>query len=147
MTICVSANELDPQTAERLGAQHPYCHFPPPTVVESLCRGLLKPPGGREGFAHMLDLYGKPLGKSAEKAILAFVAHHLGGGPGGKIHPKLRTTVSKILNKHLLSPCSLPQLPEDHWSPGDTVWRDADSLDVRFWRLYEAGSTRPLTGI
>lgn len=122
-------------------------HFPPPTLVEGFCEGLLrslhKGEWKREDV-YGLDLYGKPRDKTADKIIPAFVAWHVGLGVEGRIYAPDRTRVSQVLNKHLLRPCDKPELPEDHWSPSNTLWRDVEALRLRFARLHRAGSDRPL---
>lgn len=114
--------------------------------MEGSCQALLRSLRDNEwvGDACGLDLYGKPLGKTAEKIVPAFVAWHVGVNIGGKIPPWDRTRVSRILNKHLLDPCGRPALPEGHWSPEDTVWRDVEALRLRFERLRGAGAMQPL---
>jgi hypothetical protein len=125
---------------------HPALHFPPPTIVEGFCEGLLRSLRGGEWGESVfeLDSYGKPLGKTPEKIIPAFVAWHVGPAATGKIPAWARAEVSRILNKHLLRPCGKPELPEDRWGPDDTVWRDVEALRLRFQRLHGAGSVRPL---
>lgn len=125
----------------------PIYHFPQPTLVEGFCEGLLRSLRNGEWKredVYGLDLYGKPLNKTAEKIIPAFVAWHVGIGVEGRIYAPDRNRVSQVLNKHLLRPCGKPELPEDHWSPSDTVWRDVEALRLRFERLNGAGFTRPL---
>lgn len=136
---------------QRLGApenplEAPAFHFPPPTIVERFCEGVLLSLRGDEwtGDIYGLDVYGKPLGKTAEKIIPAFVAWHVGPAAIGKIPAQARAGVSRILNKHLLRPCDKPELTEDGWSSDDTVWRDVEALRLRFERLNGAGRERPL---
>jgi hypothetical protein len=125
----------------------PVYHFPQPMIVEGFCDGLLRSLRSGEWKSedvYGLDLYGKPLDKTAEKVIPAFVAWHVGVGVGGRIYAPDRNRVSRVLNKHLLRPCDKGELPEDQWSPSDTLWRDVEALRLRFARLHRAGSTRPL---
>ncbi len=124
----------------------PIYHFPSPSIVEGFCEGLLRSLSGGEwtGDVCGLDLYGKPAGKTAETTIPAFVAWHVGPAATGKIPAKGRAGVSRILNKHLLRPCSKPELPEGWSTKGTMLWRDVEVLRLRFERLHRAGSMRPL---
>lgn len=123
---------------------YPYS-YPSPPVIEGFYRGLLGSLSKHKSSAHMLDLYGKSLGKTAEKLIPAFAAWHVGCGPGGNIPPHQRARVSRILNKHLLKPCGKQELPEDGWRTDDTVWKDVRDLAERFERLRLAGAHKPHT--
>lgn len=122
-------SELAPRTVEGLGGdplRHPAFHFPPPRVTEGVHEAM------KRAFANRLDLYGKPQRKTADTLVPAFTAWHIGGRADEQVPPSSRTRVSKILNQHLLEPCSLQQLPESSWSSGDMVWKDVRGLLPRF---------------
>lgn len=121
---------------------YPYS-YPSPRYIEASYKALRGPLRSTKptGISYALDLYGKPNKKTAEKAIPAFVAWHL----GADVIPTVgRPRIAQTLNRHLLVPCGKEPLPEDSWKNDDTIWRDAKELSERFERLHRAGIDKPL---
>jgi hypothetical protein len=148
LTVAVGTGNLSPLTVESLDVdplQWPAYHFPPPVLVSRIYKSLLgslRPRKGqpKAGFEYALDNYGKVQDKGADRIITAFVAWHVGEGPGARVPPKSRPRVARFLNKHLLEKSGLLQLPENSWSSSDAVWDDVERfLWYRFVRLYAGG--------
>jgi hypothetical protein len=121
---------------------HPY-PYPSPRYIEASYTGLLGLLRSKKpvGIAHVLDLYGKPIKKTADKVIPAIVAWHL----GAHVAPaRTRPEIARTLNKHLLGPCEKKTLPEDRWRNDDTVWQDARELAGRLERLRVSAYNNPL---
>ena len=111
--------------------------FPPPSLVQGFYKTLLGSTDKRtfSGIAYALGDHGRPKTKTAEKMIPACVAWYV-GERDNKIEPgERRPRVARILNRHLLRPCSKPELPEDYWSNDDTVWRDTQEVSQRLMRV------------
>ena len=106
--------------------RHPAFHFPPPEIVEGVHEAI------KRGFAKRLDLYGKAQKKTPGKLVPAFAAWHVGARADEEVPPASCPRVSRVLNRQLLEPCGLPQLPESAWTSGDTVWKDVRDLWPRF---------------
>ncbi len=108
--------------------------FPPPTLVSGFYRTLLGSTHKRtfSGYAYALAESGR---HTPQKAVTGCVAWLL--GESTKIIPprERRPRIAKTLNKHLLAPRDEPQLPEDYWTPDNTVWRDATSVGPRLMRV------------
>jgi len=129
LTVAVGIGSLNPLTVESLSVnplQWPAFHFPPPVLVGRFYKSLLgslRPRKGqpKAGFEYALDNYGKTHDKGADRIVTAFVAWHVGEGPGARVPPKSRPRVARFLNKHLLEKCGLLQLPENSWSSSDAV--------------------------
>jgi hypothetical protein len=131
--IVTEGSELPRVPAESLRElfQYPALQFPPPRIVEGVHEAM------RAVFDDRLDFYGKPQRKTPDKLIPAFAAWHVGGKVDEQVPPAERPRVSKILNRHLLEPCSLPQLPESSWTSNDTVWADVRVLLPRFINIQQ----------
>jgi hypothetical protein len=132
--VVAEGSELSPQVIEGLGEdlfRHPGFHFPPPNIVEGTHAAM------KTAFANRLDFYGKAHRKTPDKLIPAFAAWHVGERAGEEVPPAARPRVSMVLNRHLLEPCGLPQLPESTWDSADTVWRDAKQLWPRFINIQQ----------
>jgi hypothetical protein len=140
-----AGGKLGPREVEGLGGdplQHPAWHFPSPDLVANVYRALLDSAHGNasKGFKYALDLYGKPLNKTPEKAIPAFVAWHVGAQTrphaGETVNPESRLRVTRLLNKHLLNRYDdMPIIPEDSRCSGHVIWQDVEALWPRFARL------------
>src|SRR5215212_7213052 len=146
ITAAVSGHSLSPLTVEGMGGDPlswPAYHFPSPVLVTRIYKSLLgslrhRKGRPRAGFEYALDNYGKP--KPPKSIITAFVAWHIGEGPGARVPPKSRTRVATFLNKHLLLPLELGGLPENSWSDNEMIWDDVEEfLWNRFVRLYAGG--------
>ena len=129
-------SELSPFAVEGFGEdlfRHPNYHFPPPQIVEGVHEAM------KRTFANRLDFYGKPKPhwKTPDKLIPAFAAWHVGGKVDEEVPPAARPRVSRVLNRHLLGPCHLRQLPESFWTSDDTVWRDVKVLRPRFINIQQ----------
>ena len=126
--------ELSPLEVEGLGGnpfRHPTFQFPPPQIVEGVHEAM------KRTFANRLDFYGKAQKKTPGKLIPAFAAWHVGGKADEQVPPAARPRVSRVLNRLLLGPCHLRQLPESSWTPDDTVWRDVALLWPRFINIQQ----------
>ena len=115
--------------------------FPPPELVSGFYRTLLGSIDKRRfsGYAHALAESGR---HTREKAVTAIVAWLLGERKGGTPPRERRPRIARVLNKHLLKPRGEQELPEDYWTPDDTVWRDARQLEPRILRnlyLFQEG--------
>jgi len=115
--------------------------FPPPALVSDFYRTLLGSTDKRRlsGYAHALAPRGR---HTREKAVTASVAWLLGERDEGTPPQERRPRIAKTLNKHLLKPRGERELPEDYWTPDDTVWRDAAQLEPRILRnlyLFQEG--------
>ena len=148
ITVAVGTPSLGRLTLENMSEdplQWPAYHFPPPVLVERIYKSLLgslRPRKGqpKQGFEYALDNYGKAGDKGADRIVTAFVAWHVGEGSGARVPPKSRPQVARFLNKHLLEPYGLRQLPEDTWISDDPLWQDVERyLWYRFVRLYAGG--------
>jgi len=121
--------EFSPLRVEGYGGdplRHPAFHFPPPEIVKDLHEAM------KTRFATRLDSYGKAQKKTPGKLVPAFAAWHVSAKADEEIPPASRPRVSRVLNRLLLGPCDLRQLPESGWTPDDIVWRDAALLWPRF---------------
>lgn len=122
-------SELSPLAVDGFGEdlfRHPAFHFPPPEIVEGVHEAM------KTRFENRLDFYGKAQKKTPGKLVPAFAAWHVGAKADEEVPPAARTRVSRVLNRHLLGPCHLRQLPESGSTSDDTVWRDAALLWPRF---------------
>ena len=109
--------------------------FPPPPLVSGFYGTLLGSTDKRtfSGYAYALAESGR---HTPEKAVTASVAWLLGERSNDATPPRVRRPrIAKALNKHLLTPRDEQNLPEDCWTPDDTVWRDAAVLGPRFMRM------------
>jgi hypothetical protein len=109
--------------------------FPPPMLIGGFYSTLLGSNDKRalSGYAHALAGSGQ---HTPQKAVAGSVAWLLGEKKNNTTPPKeRRPSIAKRLNKHLLVPRGEPTLPEDYWTPDDTVWRDAASLGPRLMRV------------
>jgi hypothetical protein len=86
------------------------------------------------GYAYGLGDHGRHKTMTAEKTILGCVAWLLGEGDSSQKPRVRRPRTARVLNRHLLQPLGKTTLPEDGWSPGDTMWRDADKVSKRLMR-------------
>jgi hypothetical protein len=142
MTVAVSNISLSALDVEGMGGgplRYPAFHFPSPVFVVRFYEGLL---GSLDaaGFAYAMDNYGKREKKAADRIVTAFVAWHVGEGPGAKVPPVSRARVKHFLNKHLLQPLELPELSDERWNVEQALWRDVQRfLWPRFVRLYAGG--------
>ena len=121
--------EFSPLLVEGYGGdplRHPAFHFPPPEIVEGVHEAM------KARFATRLDSYGKAQKKTPGKLVPAFAGWHVGAKADEEVPPAARPRVSRVLNRHLLGPCHLRQLPESGSTSDDTVWRDAALLWPRF---------------
>ena len=141
--VAGTGGSLSPLTAESVGKDTlfswPAYHFPPPVLVAGIYNNLLGSADKRnaQGFAYMLDLYGKASAKSAKKIIHAFAAWHVGEGHPARIPPESRPRVAGVLNRQLLD--TNEQLSENTWTSAEKIWRDVEELAMRFVRLYAGG--------
>jgi hypothetical protein len=127
--VVTQGAHLSPQLVEGYRGdplRHPAFHFPPPEIVEGVHEAMIR------RFADRLDLYGKAQKKTPGTLVPAFAAWHVGAQADEKISPATRPRVSRVLNRLLLGPCGLQQLPESSSHSGDLVWRDAAQLWPRF---------------
>ena len=132
--VVTEGSELSPTTVEDLGEdpfQYPAFQFPPPGIVEGAHEAM------KAAFDNRLDFYGKAHRKTPDKLIPAFAAWHVGGKADEEVPPVARPRVSRVLNRHLLGPCHLRQLPESSRTPDDTVWRDVKVLFPRFINIQQ----------
>jgi hypothetical protein len=109
--------------------------FPPPLLVSGFYSMLLGSTDKRtfSGYAYALAESGR---HTPEKAVTASVAWLLGERSNDATPPRVRRPrIGKVLNKHLLTPRDEQNLPEDYWTPDDTVWRDAAVLGPRLMRM------------
>ncbi len=132
--IVTEGTEVSPDLEKAFGEdlfRHPAFHFPPPDIVAGVHEAI------RATFANRLDLYGKPQRKTPSKLIPAFTAWHIGGIADNQVPPSSRPTVSRALNRHLLAPSKLPELPADTWTSADTIWNDVRVLLPRFINIQQ----------
>jgi hypothetical protein len=115
--------------------------FPPPNLVRGFYKTLLGSADKRNfaGIAYALGDHGRSWSKTAEKTIPACVAWYAGERYTDKSEDTIkpverRPRIARILNRHLLSQCGKPELPEDHWRNDDTIWRDAREISQRLMR-------------
>jgi hypothetical protein len=110
--------------------------FPPPEIVRGFYETLLGSTDKRTfaGYAPFLGDHERPTPKTGEKTILACVAWYVGEWDDTVKPADRRPRVARTLNRHLLNPLGKPELPEDCWSPADTIWRDAQEVSQRFRR-------------
>ena len=110
--------------------------FPPPNLIRESYLMLLGSTDKRTfaGYAHGLGDYERPKTKTAEKAIPACVVWYIGERDKTIRPTEQRPRVARILNRHLLRPLGKAELPEDHWSSDDTIWRDAREVSQRLIR-------------
>lgn len=109
--------------------------FPPPALVDGFF-STLRGSTNKQTFSG----YGYALAESGrhtpQKAVTGSVAWLLGERDDAPLPPReRRPRIAKTLNKHLLVPRDEPKLPEDYWTPDDTVWRDARTLKRRLLRI------------
>jgi hypothetical protein len=116
--------------------------FPPPPIVSGFYTTLLGSTDKRtfSGYGYALAEIGR---HTPQKVVTGSVAWLLGEGNSTTPPRERRPRIAKTLNKHLLAPRDEPGLPEDHWVPDDTVWRDASRLGPRLMRnLYHLQESR-----
>ena len=90
-------------------------------------------------------LQGRDRGKSmsAKSLIPAFVAWYLGVDAASEGDPtprKNRATVpieskvhiARVVNRHVLDPCGLKELPEDSRLSDESLWRNVKKVDKSF---------------
>src|SRR3712207_1434915 len=108
----------------------------PPSLVREVYRALLgsADPRTLAGYAYALGDHGRRKTMTAEKTILGCVAWLLGEGDSSQKPKVRRPRISRALNRHLLRPLGKTALPEDGWSPDDTIWRDAAKVSQRLMR-------------
>jgi hypothetical protein len=120
--------------------------FPPPELVREICRPLIGSADKRtfHGFVsysgkRYLGEHGRPSTQAKEpKTLIPACAAWLIGERKQRLRERAkerRVHISGVLNRHLLAPLEMPELPETSWSPGDTVWRDADRLTDSLGRV------------
>ena len=117
--------------------------FPMPSVIETLCRGLIgapRRPGtpGDELFASGLGDHGRPRPMKPDTLIPACVAWHVGEHELSVKPNERRRRVAQMLNRHVLRPLRKPILwesAESPYNPGDLVWDDAKQVGPRFQRV------------
>jgi len=107
--------------------------FPPPALVSGFYRTLLGSTDKRtfSGYAYALAESGR---HTPQKAVMGSVAWLMGESDAIPLQER-RPRIAKALNKHLLAPRGKQELPEDYWTPDDTVWRDASRLGPRLMRI------------
>jgi hypothetical protein len=110
--------------------------FAPPSLIRRVYPGLLGSADPRTlvGYAYGLGDHGRHKTMTAEKTILGCVAWLLGEGDSSQKPRVRRPRTARVLNRHLLQPLGKTTLPEDGWSPDDTIWRDADKVSKRLMR-------------
>jgi hypothetical protein len=108
----------------------------PPSLVREVYRALLgsADPRTLAGYAYALGDHGRHQPMTAEKTILGCVAWLLGEGDSSPKPKARRPRIARALNRHLLRPLGKTALPEDSWSPDDTIWRDAAKVSQRLMR-------------
>jgi hypothetical protein len=141
-----SGDDLDPQTVRSFGNdlfRHPAFHFPAPGLVADIYGSLLGSADrrNRHGFAYALDVYEKPLGKTPQRLILAFVAWHAGEGYDEK-RPRTvipnKQHVEEFVDKQVIELLDAP--PKNPWLSSRKAGEDAEALALdRFVRLYAMG--------
>lgn len=148
-----SGDDLDARTVRGLGGDvfgHWAFHFPAPRLVEGFYGVLLGSADSRNahGFAYALDVYGKALGKSPMRLILAFVAWHVGEGYDAKKPRTLiqdKRHVEAFVDKHVIESLDTP--PKNPWLSSRKAGEDAQDLGTqRFVRLYAGGVAGFFTG-
>jgi hypothetical protein len=110
--------------------------FAPPSLVQRVYRALLGSADPRTlvGYAYGLGDHGRDKTKTAEKTILGCVAWLIGEDDRSQKPKARRPRIARVLNRHLLQPLGKTALPEDGWSPDDTIWRDAAKVCKRLMR-------------
>jgi hypothetical protein len=110
--------------------------FAPPSLVREVCQILLgsADPRTLAGYAYALGDHGRHKPMTADKTILGCLAWLLGEGDSSQKPKARRPRIARVLNRHLLRPLDKTALPEDGWSPGDTIWRDAAKVSQRLMR-------------
>lgn len=112
--------------------------FPPVEVIREIYQTLLGSIDSRtfRGYAYALGDHDRPerVWKSAEANILACLAWWFGEYDNATRPANRRRRISRVLNRHLLSPYGMAELPQGSWSPDDAVWRDAREVAQRFMR-------------
>ncbi len=141
LTIMVKPGDEIPSGRTRYLAaypQGPIYHFPPAEVIREIYRTLLGSIDKRalRGYAYSLGDHDRPLQnhKSAKGNILACLAWWFGEYDNTTPPLARRPRVSHVLNRHLLSPYDMSELPQGSWSSSDAVWRDAREVAPRFNR-------------
>jgi hypothetical protein len=116
----------------------PIYHFPPPNIIRGWCKELLGSvhPKTFRGVAYALGDHDRPehQAKSAEANILACLAWCFGESDGSQRPADRRPRISRVLNRHLRSRYGMTELPQESWSSGDAIWRDAREVAQRFMR-------------
>jgi hypothetical protein len=110
--------------------------FTPPSLVREVYRTLLGSADSRTliGCAYALGDHGRHQPMTAEKTILGCVAWLIGEDDSSQKPKTRRPRIARVLNRHLLQPLGKTTLPEDGWSPDDTIWRDAAKVSQRLMR-------------
>ena len=111
--------------------------FAPPSLVREVSRTLLGSADKRtlSGYAYALGDHGRSTKMTSEKTILGCMAWLLGEQDKSQKPKVRRPRIAHVLNNQLLKPLDKPLLPEDYWSPEDTIWRDATKVSQRLMRV------------
>jgi hypothetical protein len=130
--------ELDPIRIKRLTTypQAPAHHLPPPNIIREFYRELLGSTDDRtfRGSAYALGDHGRSQTKSQGTNILACLAWCFGEGHNTSTPAERRPRISRALNRHLLSPYGMTELPENGWSSDQAVWGNIKEVAQRFMR-------------
>jgi hypothetical protein len=123
----------------------PNLHFPPPVLVEDFYKAVLGSAQKltKKGFAHALDLYGKPQRRAPENLVMAFAAWHIAGAEMA-VPLKAKRRVAGVLNQQL-SPTT--PLSEVGSISSETLWRTVKQDAPRFLRLCTRGLANFQTGV
>ena len=119
--------------------------FPSPAVIQNICQSYFGSVDRRRGGNWALMLQGRNRGKSmsAKCLIPAFAAWYLGvyaASEGDPTPRKNRATVptehkvhvARVVNRHVLGPCGLKELPEDGRLSNESLWRNVKKVDKSF---------------
>jgi hypothetical protein len=142
LSLTISAKpgrELHRASRQHLAAypQAPAYQFPPAEVIREIYRTLLGSIHSRtfRGYAYMMGTHDRPerIWKSTTNAVMACLACCFGELDETTRAAKRRPRISGALNRHLLSPYGITELPES-WSDKSKVREDVKEVGAMFKR-------------
>lgn len=92
----------------------------------------------RPRFVSHLSGRQKGVPPKPDNLIPACVAWYMGGRRPGGVANKDKRGVAKVINEHLFKPCDKETLPEDGWTSGNAIWRNATNIAPELQRLENA---------
>lgn len=111
--------------------------FPPSRIIANSYRDLKGSRNKGEGFSFTLP--GRERGSGPQGNMIPAVCAWFLGRRGELLsQPALRPQVARLLNRDLLGPCGKEKLPEQNWTPANTIWRTVESLQPPILRAEHA---------